>query len=160
MKRWIAAYVLPAIFFGLIFFQCDDSATDTDDNGEQNSLTGTWTATKFEFTNKDNPAQTIDLVQQGFSVTIKIEADGSYALTIAFAGQVREQEEGTITIDGNQITVDPEGDDPDDPEDDPITTEFELSDNTLKFNIENTSWDFDNDGTDEAASLEVIFEKN
>ena len=116
-------------------------------------LTGSYVATKFEFISVASPSTTFDMVADGGgSFDLTIAANGDYTMTIHFPGFPDEVDTGTITIDGNQITLHGI---------DPVTGTFTLSGSTLTVNASSgAEFDFDNDGTDDPAGVQLVFQRN
>jgi hypothetical protein len=52
-----------------------------DDEPTVESLSGLWNATRAEFTAREGPAQSIDLVAEGWTVTLNVNDNGAFLLT-------------------------------------------------------------------------------
>ena len=131
---------------------CNDS-TGAGNGIEVADLVGTWNATVLEFTNQANTSQKVDLIAMGGSVSMVVSSNGNYALTITFPGDPAEVEAGTISINGNLLTLTETG------EVDPTEFVANLSGNTLTLTSSDEEYDFDDDDSDEPASLRVVFAK-
>jgi len=140
------------LFFILTIFSCDNS---TDPVNEEVVLTegliGGWKGVYFEFTNQNNPTQSVDLASYGVSHSMLITKDSVYTANTVFLGQ-EMIETGIISVDGNRFTFKPENDSS-------RTGTFSLADFKLHLEIDDEHFDFDQDGTDEPATLIVDLEK-
>lgn len=116
-------------------------------------LIGSWNATKYEFVNNANSSQKADLLAQGVSLALTVAAGGSYSAVITNPGQEPDTTSGTIAIDGNTLTIAESG------QGSPTPVSFSLSGNTLTLTDPDESIDFDNDGTDESATLTIVFQR-
>ncbi|MCK4560767.1 MAG: hypothetical protein KAV45_13360 [Calditrichia bacterium] len=98
----------------LIGIHCKSTSEPTDDG--LSTFVGTWAAnsdiegTLMEYDATDvNPAFKVDVLLLGASVQVTLESDGDYILTLTEPGGEPEIEQGTATVDGNQITMIPDG---------------------------------------------------
>jgi hypothetical protein len=67
-------------------------------------LAGAWTATKWEYTLELDPAQKADIVQQGGSAALRINASGTYSGSVRFPHDEHETPlAGTITLRGDSL---------------------------------------------------------
>ncbi len=72
-------------------------------------LAGQWTASSFTFTSVANPAHTVDLIaDMGGSMTLNLQADGSFTGTINLPGVTPGGLPigGTVTMDEEAATMD------------------------------------------------------
>jgi hypothetical protein len=106
-------------------------------------LVGTWNATKLEFTNKANPAQRVDVVPLGAQLRIVVEPSGRAISTFSFQG-LTQVDTSQIVIRGDTLLVDGR------------RLLFTLSGNTLTLTDNNESFDFDQNGTEEPATLLAV----
>jgi hypothetical protein len=111
-------------------------------------LAGTWNITTMEFSEVGGSAR-VDLISDfGGTATIEIESDGSFTLTITVQG-VPETDTGTITVNGDEVT---------------LATATDASQGTISRNGDTVTidfdagveFDFDDDGTDDAATLRIV----
>ncbi|TFH64663.1 MAG: hypothetical protein E4G90_07640 [Gemmatimonadales bacterium] len=116
-------------------------------------LTGTWNATVVEFTNPANTAVKFELINEGGSLSLVVAANGDYTLNVLFPGDPVEVQQGTIGIVGNVLTLSETG------QGSPTDFVFTLSGNTLTLTTNDVEFDFDDDGTDEPASLRIVFQR-
>jgi hypothetical protein len=118
-------------------------------------LVGVWDASKFEFEETTgDPVLTVDLITMNFTVTIEINEGGTYEITTTFLGGEPEVVTGTWVLEGGDLLIMTETGAT-------VGDEFEvtLSGTTLTVRSGDMTFDFDEDGTDEPALFEAIFEK-
>lgn len=116
---------------------CSDSTSPED-------LAGSYDVTVMEFTNADNTAQKVDVVDLGAVIEVTITAAGAFTLDVDGV-----PETGTITVDGDNVTITLDGD--------PATGTIDQNGDTVTINLDTgVSYDFDDDGTDEDATLRVV----
>lgn len=133
---------------------CSDS-TDPG-NVSEDDLAGVWTATQFLLTSTADPAVTVDMIALGGAFTLTINADGTYSEAGLFPGNPPEVESGsgTYVIQGSNLIL-TENDDPV-----PFTVAFVLSGNTLTLTSTDETFDFDDDGVEEAATLDMVLTRS
>jgi len=125
-----------------VAFACSDAVAPED-------IAGTWTATQFEFTSVANSSVTFDVIGEGGSASLTFNANGTYSITFALGGPP-ETDSGTYAIDGSRFTLD-EG------TGDEVSGTIDLSGDTLTLRItQGIEFDFDDDGTDEAATVVIV----
>jgi len=116
---------------------CSDSTSPAE-------LAGSYDATVFEFTNADSTAQKLDLVDAGAVIEITISAAGAFSVDID-----GDTEAGTIAIDGNDVTITIGGD--------AATGTIDQNGDTVTITLDTgVTFDFDEDGTDEDATLRIV----
>lgn len=123
---------------------CSDAVAPED-------IAGDWTATSFVFTSVADPDESVDIIDAGGSLSTTFEADGDYAITYSFAGST-DTDGGTYTIDGDHITLD-DGTDP-------ISGTIELSGDTMTLRLTGAEFDFDDDGTDDPATVLIVLTRD
>lgn len=127
-----------------------DSGPPEEPSEPLGELVGTWEATSMVLTARSDPDVSLDLVQDpgvNGRFTLVIRSDGSYRATLTAFGQESPPETGTVTRSGDSLRFDPDGG----PED---AVAWSLSDGVLVLDGEST-FDFNDDGTDEEARLHV-----
>ncbi len=132
---------------------CNDS---TNPGGSENPLAGVWNATQFMFVSTADPTVTVDKIALGGTFTLTLNGNGTYSEAGLLPGNPPKVEAGTGTyvVEGTNLIL-TEADDPV-----PSTVAFVLSDNTLTMSIPDESYDFDEDGVDEAATLELVLTRS
>ena len=121
-----------------------------DDNGPSSSdFTGTWDATKFEFVNVANTADRIEVIGLGGSLTVVLNSNGTCTLTIQIPGEPPEVENCTWSAGVDVFTLRPSS----------MSGQFQfdytLSGNTLTLTGADAEFDFNDDGIDDAAKLNI-----
>lgn len=153
-------WMLP--LFAFLFISCSDDDTEVKVNCGPDycisDLAGTWNATQLTFSYCGSAAiepTSYDLILQEGSATMVIQSNGRFTLTVIFPG-----DEGTEVItgkiyfeDGKFFAIQFD----DDPPDDPTYFGDTLSGNTFTLigGPETAEFDFDEDGTDECASVSL-----
>ena len=125
---------------------CGSSGTGPEDeNPTGTGITGSWRGFYFEMTSQADPSVSVDLVQYGVAYSITINADSSYTASTTFLGSTVE-ENGVLQLSGNNITMVS-------PQNGTFNGTYTLSGDTLSMNLSGMAFDFDQDGTSEAADL-------
>jgi hypothetical protein len=113
-------------------------------------VTGTWTATSLQLVSVANSNTRVDLITFGYTCTLILEQDGDFFITVV------DPELGNIGGSGNWSSTDVltmeflEGQFD-------VTWEFDitLTGNTLRLTGADAEYDFDDDGTEDAAKLNL-----
>lgn len=105
-------------------------------------LVGTWEATEIVFTNSANTSESVDVIDLGASLTVTINSAGTVSTVFDDGQGGTDSDSGTLSVDGSTLTV---GGD---------TFAAERSGNVLILTGED-QWDFDEDGTDDPATLTI-----
>ncbi len=137
--RWSKVWVVAPLVAGLAL-ACGSDVVEED-------VIGTWNATEFVFSNFEDPVTDFDVIAMGGDLSIVIRADGTYTLTLSMPFAEPEVIEGDWVLDGDVLTLD-EGVDA-------VAFEISLDGNTLTLHTEDVEFDFDEDGTDDPAQLDV-----
>ena len=124
---------------------CTDGLVDVN----VDEIVGTWNATEMVFTSDADSEVFVDLIAEGASLSVELGNDGTYQLVILEPGFEPEDEAGTYSVDGAILTLDPI----EFPENDLF--EAVLNGNSLTLMSSDDEFDFDDDGIEDAASLEV-----
>ena len=156
LKPWGVLALLPVI----LFTGCSD------DGSEPDLITiadfaGSWETVTYRVTNSAIPANSLEIISMG--ATLEWEADdsghftGSAFIPAALAGQ-----DLNMAVNGNFSLISQDSVVINfTPELPPFLTqtraEFELTGNLLSFTDENSTFDFDGDGNEEAAIFEGTF---
>lgn len=125
-----------------------------DDDGTGPSpaqLTGTWSATKFEFASTSDPSTRLDAISLGATLTMVLESDGSLSLTVIIPEESSDTATGSWTAEGDVLTISLEtglsGD---------WQFDMSLSGDTLTLSGAHVEWDFNDDGVDDPALLNLV----
>lgn len=143
------------------FFIQSCSSDDEDDfplvgtNISMDEIAGTWNATRASFSlAADGPAVELEVVAAGGTVTLVIQANGRFTLTIVLPARSPEVSTGQLGFDEDLLVVSYD----EDPEDYEL---FGIQATETTLSISGPSeFDFDGDGTDEAAIVELDMERN
>lgn len=109
------------------------------------TLAGTWKATKAEFVGSTNSSLRVELVANGTSLTLTLDAGGTYTQKITDPGQAGQTTTGTWTASKDVLTLKPTGRSGD--------TQFDMtvSGSTLTLNGGHVAFDLNDDGREEEA---------
>jgi hypothetical protein len=146
-----------------VFAESDQLGHDFDGDGEEdwchvvtlfrpkttgvlvNDLAGTWDATVFRYTSTSDPSTTVDMVaDEGLAITFTVGLDSRFFITVESLGWTSTTDE--LLLDGNQMLT---------RNDDASAFVFALEGDTWSFSGLD-EYDFDQDGTPESATLEVV----
>ncbi|HEX9632829.1 MAG TPA: hypothetical protein VGA02_10225 [Gemmatimonadales bacterium] len=105
-------------------------------------LVGTWEATEIVFTNSANTSESVDVIDLGASLTVTINSAGTVSTVFDDGQGGTDSDSGTLSVDGSTLTVGGE------------TFEAERSGDVLILTGDG-EWDFDEDGTDDPATLTI-----
>jgi len=155
----IRQLALLSIALCLFIIACDGDDEDdfslvgTETSAEE--LAGDWNATQGFFSRATSgPVVETDVVADGGSITLSIQSNGRFTLTIAPLGEVPEVTTGRIAFDEELLVVFFD-DDPDEFE------FFVISHNEPNLSISggngSVEFDFDGDGVDEPADVGFVF---
>ena len=135
---------------------CDSS--DEDDfslegtNISMSDIAGTWTATRAFFSRTETgPAVDVEIVGQGGTATLVIQTNGRFTFTTQLPGDAPDVTTGQLGFDEDLLVVIY-----DDEPDDFTFFGIRFSGTTLSINGQGT-YDFDGDGSEEAAVIELDF---
>ena len=135
--------VLPA----LLFAACGDD----DSTGPVNSsLVGTWDATVIQLTSVADPGTVVELVGQGGNGRLVLQADGGFGLSVGIPGMGTEFGNGdwsstdVLTLDFGEGDIQGRW-----------QFDIDLNGNTLRLTGADTEWDFDDDGSEDPAKLNL-----
>ena len=120
---------------------CSDSTGITVED-----LVGTWEATEIVFTNSANPSETVDGIDLGVSLTVTINSAGTVTTVFDDGQGGTDTDSGTLSVDGSTLTI---GSD---------TFEAERSGDVLTLTGD-VEFDFDEDGSDDPASVLIRLER-
>ena len=118
-------------------------------------LAGTWRATKMEFVSAANSSTKVDVIALGGSLTVVLNADGGYTSTLIQPDGTQEVTTGNWNVSVDVFTLHYT--------DGPFTGEMQfdwaLSASTLTLQGADSDFDFNNDGLDEAAKLNLVLSR-
>lgn len=151
------ARILAAALVAALAACSSSSSPDTESETDLLArLAGTWDGTEMVLTSRDSdPEVTLDILGGGLgadaSFTLELEESGRYTATLVVLDQP-DEETGDIEITESAITLDPDGPDP------AVTGTWDLEGDTLVIQGE-TQFDFDLDGTNDPADLDLVLER-
>ncbi|MGI9544268.1 MAG: hypothetical protein ACR2MX_13495 [Cyclobacteriaceae bacterium] len=153
-------YYLP-----LGMFLCTAVITScSEDNGDDFSLTGTnisvsdiagsWNATQAIFSKASvGPGMQVDVVADGGSVTLQIQSNGNFTVTVTESGEAPDVSTGRLGFDEDLLVISFD-DDPDEFE------FFGITHNEPNMTIQggngSAGFDFDDDGVEEPANIDFV----
>ena len=162
MKTLSKILIVPLFAFLLLSCSSSDDPVSSPDGPDYSisELQGTWNATSIRFSycgiGEVEPSS-YEVIAEGGTATMVVQANGRFALTINLAGEPEPILIGGTMFfeDGVWFAIQFDDDEPDDP------TYFgdTLAGNTFSLNggPETAEWDFDGDGNDECASVDLSF---
>lgn len=113
-------------------------------------LVGGWSATRWQYTSRDAPRRTVDLVcDLGGSVTLGLTAT-AFILAWDIAGRGRRSLGGAWVARDDELRLRPEGTLEAD------AVRFRLSGETLSLHADDSAWDFDGDGRESSAGFVAV----
>jgi len=159
--------VKPLLFVSILFLACGLSGCSSDDGGNGtgpdliviSDLAGAWNCTEFLATSTDNPEIQFELISLGGALSVTVQENGSFVGEVSFpdpdTGQlVTLPIAGTFSLASQtRLTIDFAQEIPPLLEDE--TLDFTLTGNTMQLHDEVTTFDFDFDGQDEAATFDA-----
>ena len=116
-----------------------------------NPLFGSWSATRWQYTSRDEHGRVEDLVADREGMVTLSLSDGTYVLTHDVAGRGHQSVGGSCAIHGEMLELRTHGDDGTE------AVRFRVAGDTLALTATDSGWDFNGDGKDEAASLVAVF---
>jgi hypothetical protein len=142
--RWFAACTGLLMVLGM---GCGD---DNPSGPSEDEITGTWQATKVEYTTSAGVPM-IDLIALGGSASLVLNADNSLVYTVTPAGGSANVTTGTWQLSANMIAVTPSGM--------PFSWQFdvEYTSDELRMSGADVEFDYDDDDIDEPAKLNLVF---
>lgn len=120
-----------------------------------NDLVGTWDATAIQLTSVADPGTAVELVSLGAIGRLVLQADGGFGLSIGMPGEPTEFGNGdwgatdVLTLEFGDGDI--EG-----------TWQFDidLNGDTLRLTGADSEWDFDDDGTEDPAKLDLTLSRS
>ena len=141
-------HALSALALGAaIAVGCGDSTGVQPDD-----LAGTWNATSVTFTSVANSSTSVEVIGLGATLTIVIQSNGSVSLAFNVPGETPSTDTGTLSVSGSDFTLVIDGD----TSTGTITRNGDVVTLSIQTGVE---FDFDDDGTDEAATAVIVLQK-
>lgn len=140
--RWaVGLLVLAALGAGC----SDDGGTGP----SQESLAGTWRATKLEYVSVANPANRVEAIGLGMTFTIVLQGNGTFAVTMTHPGEPNESFTGTWSVSHDVFTMRETGEPFD------MQFDFVLSGSTLTLTGADVDFDINGDDVEEPCKVNV-----
>lgn len=118
-------------------------------------IAGNWQATSADFSrDADGPVLIVDIVDEGGSVSIVVQSDGDFTLTITEPSSGTDVSSGRVGFDEELLVISF-----DDAPDDWEYYTLNVQDMTMRIQGPG-EYDFDGDGVDEAARITFEFVRN
>ncbi len=119
-------------------------------------IAGNWNATQASFGAVTGPAMSVDVVADGGTVTMSIQNNGTFSVTITVIGEAPEVSNGQMSFDEDLLVVSFS----DSPEDFEF---FSITHNEPMLNISggngSVEFDLDGDGVDDPANIDFVMER-
>ena len=129
-----------------------DQLLDDDDDADTSGLVGTWSAVTFTFTNDANPAQSVEMISLGVTMSLTIRDDATFTVTQSHPEYGTEVINGTWTADEDSLYINETGSPT-------VGMAYSLSGDQLTIERTGEEFDFDDDGTAEAATLTIVLDR-
>lgn len=139
-RGWIAAVAAT-----LVTVACSGGGSST----SSNDLVGTWTVTRYELVSTSSASAKVDLITLGGTVTLVMKSDGSYQMTMKVPGEPDETVAGSWNVSGDVLTTTQVGMSGN------MQFDCVLSGSTLTLTGADAEWDFNGDGIDDPAKLNM-----
>lgn len=143
--RMVAGIGLAALLGATACGGDDAAAPDKDE------LAGNWRATKIEYVSVASPAQKVDLATLGVTVTLALNAGGTFVLTTTPPGGAAQTLSGTWSASRDVLTLHWSGQFSGD-----MQFDMALSGNTLSLSGADADYDVNGDDRDEPAKLNLV----
>lgn len=160
-RRFNFTHILLLTLVAFVFPACSDDdptgpGSDTGPGGVTISdLAGTWNATSFIFTPAAGGAG-VDLIGQGGSLEFEVQASGTVTITQTEPGGPTTSESGSIGFDTNDVDfllLQVDGDS------EVVAFLFTLVGSTMTLFEADSPFDFDDNGSEDPASLTIVLVK-
>jgi hypothetical protein len=113
------------------------------------SVSGLWTATRLEYVSVADPAVKVDVIAAGGTATIDLNDNGMYTAVITPPGAAPETTTGTWSYTADTFTLVETGSSGN------MTFDMSLGNDAMTLTGADTEFDFNDDGTDEPAKLNI-----
>jgi hypothetical protein len=111
---------------------------------------GDWVASQWELSDPDGVYSAYDMVADGGSFSLTINAGGTMSFSIVFPGEPTEDGTGTWEIFGDLLLI------VDDADGYVSAMQYTVGTGTFTMFSNSDSWDFNEDGMDDPAFLEIV----
>lgn len=144
-------------FFASCLDEGDEEPSLQGDKYGINDIAGTWLAMQALFTGLDTPYKgSLDVIDEGGTLTLKIETNGRFKVTIVLPGEANMVFSGQLGFDEEWLAMAYD----DEPEE-YYYHYFDLNDTKTELTIRGDGWlDLDDDGVEDYVSINLILSKN
>lgn len=115
------------------------------------SLVGNWTATRAEFALQSNPATKVEIIHSGSTLTLALNANHTYTLTIKTPGEPNDVTSNTWTSSRDLLTLNLSNGE--------MQFDMTLSGNTLTLAGGHKPFDVNDDGQLEESIMSLVLTK-
>lgn len=91
---------------GSLLVGCGGDSGTAPTNGDLERMEGSWQGTEFRMTSVNPPTRTFDVIEEGGTFRLDIQASGRYAATLTLGGEIGT-ESGRFTLSGSTFTQTP-----------------------------------------------------
>lgn len=152
--RRIAALPIAALPIVALLTAACGNVADIEADLTPEILSGDWEATTVQITNLANPAQTLDLLEQGGELSFRFTLDGNATQFLTLPGEEEpEVSEATYEIDSPYLIF---VDETEEPQIFAYELQSTQTGNSLTLATNDLLFDFDGDGTPEPALFAVV----
>ncbi len=149
MKLRRLSLVLVILLVAAFAGACDELMQQDEETDYLAALVGTWVTTSHVVTNNANTSQHVDLYAQGVRLSLVVEADGDLTVIIT-SDDGTETDTGSIEADASTLTITTASE--------TMTMSYLLVGGILTVTHTGSQYDFNDDGTDEAATEVLVFQ--
>ncbi len=140
-----------ALLLGLLIPFLASCGDDDPTGSVNNALADTWDATVIQLVSVANPGTSVELIAQGGNGRLVLQANGDFGLSVGSPGEPTEFGNGTWSSTTDVLTLyfgdgDIAG---------TWQFDFHLSGNTLQLTGADAEYDFDDNGTEDPAKLNL-----
>jgi len=114
-------------------------------------LTGTWSASRIEYTNVANPAQKVDVAQQGATLTLGLQSGGVFTIALLVPGEAPVDISGLWSSSTDVLTLRWTSG----AANNEMQFDMTLTGNSLSLVGADSEFDFDGDDVDDPATLSL-----
>jgi hypothetical protein len=139
--RWTGVLVAAMVAAGC--------SSDGGSGPSPSDVSGAWQLTKMQFVSQANPQLSVDLIAQGGTATMTIDADKTFVIILNAPSTPTETIAGTWSLSGSVLTMVRTGKSGD------LQFQVTLTAQTIKLAGASVEFDVNDDGTDEPATLNI-----
>jgi len=141
--HWTTPLLAAAMFAGAA------CSSDGGSGPSSSEITGTWQLTKVLFVSQANPQLSVDLIAQGGTATLTIDANHTFAYILTMPATAPDSTTGTWALSGDVVTMIRDGMSGD------MQFQVTVSSSAIKLAGASVDFDVNDDGTDEPARMTI-----